>query len=183
MRQHEREPLRPEEVKQLEEACNGGIEKAIVGILLDTGLRVSELAGLTRDSVDWGRDCLIVYGKGRAAGKLMHKRRVVPLTPRARQLLQWVFEPVGPGWDQFPRAARSIKGIIQRLANRAGIKRPCSAHVLRHTFAVRCLRAGVTLPALQKLLGHESITTTGIYLNLADQDVEREFRDKITERW
>jgi integrase/recombinase XerD len=51
-------------------------------------------------------------------------------------------------------------------------------NVLRHTFAVAAVQKGISLPALQQLLGHDRLTTTEIYLNLSPEDVIREFREK-----
>jgi integrase/recombinase XerD len=68
--------------------------------------------------------------------------------------------------------------MLRRLANRAQISRPVTPHVLRHTFAVSAVQKGISLPALQRLLGHDRLTTTEIYLNLSPEDVVREFREK-----
>lgn len=51
-------------------------------------------------------------------------------------------------------------------------------HVLRHTFSVTAVQKGISLPYLQRLLGHDHLTTTQIYLNLSPEDVVREFREK-----
>ena len=51
-------------------------------------------------------------------------------------------------------------------------------HVLRHTFAVTAVQKGISLPALQRLLGHDRLTTTEVYLNLSPEEVVREFREK-----
>jgi integrase/recombinase XerD len=58
------------------------------------------------------------------------------------------------------------------------IRRPVTPHVLRHTFAVTAVQKGISLPALQRLLGHDRLTTTEIYLNLSPEDVIREFHQK-----
>jgi integrase/recombinase XerD len=50
--------------------------------------------------------------------------------------------------------------------------------VLRHTFAVTAVQKGISLPALQRLLGHDRLTTTEIYLNLSPEEMVREFREK-----
>jgi integrase/recombinase XerD len=72
----------------------------------------------------------------------------------------------------------TIQVLVKRVANRAHISRPVTPHVLRHTFAVMAVQKGISLPALQRLLGHDRLTTTEIYLNLSPEDVVREFRDK-----
>ena len=58
------------------------------------------------------------------------------------------------------------------------ISRPVSPHVLRHTFSVTAVQKGISLPALQRLLGHDHLTTTEIYLNLSPEAVLDEFQAK-----
>ncbi len=116
---------------------------------------------------------MIVYGKGGPYGSKT-KRRVIPLTDRVQPLIEGHFalhETVGIG-------ARSIQLMVKDIANRAQISRPCTPHVLRHTFSVTAVQRSISLPALQRLLGHDRLTTTEIYLNLSPEDVIREFRDK-----
>jgi integrase/recombinase XerD len=67
---------------------------------------------------------------------------------------------------------------MKRVANRARITRTVTPHVLRHTFAVAAVQKGLSLPAPQRLLGHDRPITTEIYLNLSPEDVMREFREK-----
>ena len=58
------------------------------------------------------------------------------------------------------------------------IRRPVTPHMLRHTFAVTAVQKGISLPALQRLLGHDRLTTTEMYLNLSPEEMVREFREK-----
>ena len=67
---------------------------------------------------------------------------------------------------------------LKRIANRARISRTVSPHVLRHTFAVTAIHKGISLPALQRLLGHDTLLTTEIYLNLSPEHVVEEFQQK-----
>jgi len=64
------------------------------------------------------------------------------------------------------------------VLNWAHIRQPATPHVLCHTFAVTAIQKGISLPALQRLLGHDRLTTTKIYLNLSPEEVIREFREK-----
>jgi integrase/recombinase XerD len=73
---------------------------------------------------------------------------------------------------------RTIHNIVKDVANRVRISRPVSPHVLRHTFAVAAIQKGISLPALQRLLGHDRLTTAEVYLNLPPEEVSREFREK-----
>ena len=80
--------------------------------------------------------------------------------------------------ESLGMSPRTIQRLLKRLANRASISRPVSPHVLRHTFAVTAVQKGISLPTLQRLLGHDHLTTTEIYLNLSPEDVVREFQSK-----
>jgi integrase/recombinase XerD len=157
----------------LANACQSYLEKLVVWTRLDTGLRVSELANLKKDNLDWQGHRLTIYGKGGPYGTTS-KRRIVPLTPRVQPLIEGHFalhETLGIG-------ARSMQLMIKKLANRAQISRTVTPHVLRHTFAVTTVQKGISLPVLQRLLGHDRLTTTEIYLNLSPEDVVREFQEK-----
>ncbi len=171
--QYKREPLTQDEANRLAQSCQTGQERLVVWTLLDTGLRVSELAGLSRDHIDWQTHRLTIYGRGGPFGT-KSKRRIIPLSPRIQHLIEAHFSMN----DTLGVTARTQQRLIKRMANRAGISRPVSPHVLRHTFAVTAVQKGVSLPALQRLLGHDHLATTEIYLNLSPEEVIREFREK-----
>jgi integrase/recombinase XerD len=87
---YKREPLTPDEANRLASACETHQERLIVWTLLDTGLRVSELSGLTREHIDWQNHRLMIYGKGSLYGT-QSKRRIIPLTDRIRPLIDGHF--------------------------------------------------------------------------------------------
>ena len=64
------------------------------------------------------------------------------------------------------------------MADKAGISKKVSPHVLRHTFAINCIKKGISTIALQSLLSHDRLDTTEIYLNLYPEDAIREFLNK-----
>lgn len=171
--QYKREPLTQDEANRLANACQSHEEKLVVWSLLDTGLRVAELANLNKDNVDWQNHRLMIYGKGGPYGKLS-KRRVIPLSSR----LQPVLEGHLGLHDNMNIGIRTIQRLVKQVANRAQIRRKVSPHVLRHTFAVTCIQKGISTRALQEILGHDRLTTTEIYLNLSPEDVIREFQNK-----
>jgi integrase/recombinase XerD len=171
--QFKREPLMPEEANRMASACQGAREKLVIWTLLDTGLRVAELASLKKDNIDWQGHRLMIYGKGGPYGS-KSKRRIIPLSSRIQPLIEGhfaLYETVG-------MTPRTIQLLVKRVANRAHIRRPVTPHVLRHTFSVMAIQKGISLPALQRLLGHDRLTTTEIYLNLSPEEVVREFREK-----
>ena len=174
--QYKREPLSPDEANRLAHACETPSERLVVWTLLDTGLRVGELASLTREKIDWQGGRLTIHGKGGPYGK-KSKRRVVPMTQRIRPLIEAHFSL----YEKFPVAKRTMQKLVQRVANRACISskdRKVTPHVLRHTYSVTCVQKGISLPALQRLLGHDHLTTTAIYLNLSPEHVLEEFHAK-----
>jgi integrase/recombinase XerD len=171
--QFKREPLTADEANRLANACQTHEEKLVVWTLLDTGLRVAELAHLTRDHLDWQNHRLMIYGKGGPYGS-QTKRRMIPLSARVQPLLEGHFAL----YDTFGMVPRTIQRLVKRVANRAHIRRPVTPHVLRHTFSVTAMQKGISLPALQRLLGHDRLTTTEIYLNLSPEEVMREFQQK-----
>jgi len=171
--QYKREPLSDEEANQLQAVCESFEEKLVVWTLLDTGLRIQELSHLTKANILWQEQRLMIYGKGGPYGK-QSKRRVIPLTPRVFQLLSHVFAHA----NEMPFAKRTAQRLVKKVANRAAIAKPVTPHVLRHTFAVTCLKKGINPRTLQGLLGHDRITTTEIYMNLSPEDMIREFQEK-----
>ena len=115
----------------------------------------------------------MIYGKGGPYGT-KSKRRVIPLTARIQPLIEGYFalhETVGC-------SARTIQRMLKRVANRARISRTVSPHALRHTFAVTAIQKAISLPAVQRLLGHDTLLTTEIYRNLSPEHVVEEFRQK-----
>ena len=171
--QFKREPLTQDEATRLANACATHDERVVVWTLLDTGLRVSELSGLTKENVDWQLHRLMIYGKGGPYGT-KSKRRIVPLSSRVQPLIEGHLALR----DDFGKTARTIQRLIKQVANKAKISRPVTPHVLRHTFSVTAVQKGISLPSLQRLLGHDRLTTTEIYLNLSPEEAIKEFHTK-----
>jgi integrase/recombinase XerD len=170
---HVREPLNSEEADRLAHACQSTKEKLIIWILLDTGLRVSELCHLTPDNLLWQQRSLRISGKGGPYGK-KSKKRIVPMSKRVQALL----EPYFTLHDQWFAGERQVQKIVKQIANRAQIARTVTPHVLRHTFATLALQKGISLATVQKMLGHDRLATTAIYLNLTESHVIEEFQNK-----
>ena len=172
--QYKREPLTKEQASRLEEACQTAGERMVVWVLLDTGLRVDELATLTRTQIDWQGKRLKINGKGGSFGS-KSKIRYVPLSTRARALLEAHFALN----EKFGKNKRTLQRIVKQVATRAELSKTITPHVLRHTFAVFSLQAGLSLASLMKILGHDRLETTQIYLNLSGEDAVREYLEKI----
>lgn len=138
----------------------------LVELLYGSGLRASELVGLSRQAWSRERPYLIVRGKG-------DKERLVPVSDRARRILSdWVTRlPAGSQW-LFPVRGKPMSRVrlfqlLKEAAVAAGIDPArVSPHVLRHAFATHLLEGGADLRALQSLLGHADIATTEIYTHV-----------------
>lgn len=148
----------------LRRSCKTFEEELVINVLLDTGMRVSELAYLQEENIRWQRNCISLIGKGK-------KRRIIPMSNLTRFYLTHCFSKN----TRIPLAMRTIQKYVKVVAERARIRKPVSPHVLRHTFAVTYLHKGGKLRALQAILGHSSITTTDIYLNYSGKRVIDDF--------
>ena len=168
-----REPLQAEEADRLSQACETMQEKLIVWTLLDTGLRVSELCSLTAKNIEWQQKALRITGKGGSHGK-KSKKRVVPMSRRVQVLLEHYFA-INERW---PVGIRQAQKIVKQVANRAKISHEVTPHILRHTFATLALQKNISIATVQKILGHDRLMTTAIYLNFTDTHVCDEFLAK-----
>lgn len=155
---------------------------ALVLLLADTALRVSELTHLKLDDVNLDRRILKVWGKGA-------KERVVPFGVRVQRAF-WRYvnfhrpEPASPRIKEFfltqsgqPLKKRRVEAIIKAYGEKAGIQGVrCSPHTLRHTAAVMWVRNGGDVFSLQQILGHSTLDIVRIYVNLAQCDIEAAHR-------
>ena len=136
--QYVREPLTIDESDCLSNACETTTEQLVVWTLLDTGLRVGELCGLTPRNILWHQRQLRIKGKAGSRGKRA-KVRVVPMSPRVRTLLEHHFALE----KAFPVKVRRAQDIVRAVADRAGITRDVSPHILRHNADSRIMPTGV----------------------------------------
>ena len=188
-RTEQKEPrfLNRREYQALLRACSHHPrDSAIIELFLQTGLRLAEVACLTLDDVDLpgriGRDAdavgrLHVFGKGR-------KDRWIPLNFKAcRALKTWLqarsdFDIDALFVTKFGTAMqpRAIQHAVKKYLKEAGI-RGASVHTLRHTFATHHVAQGTSLRTVQEVLGHASLKTTSIYVQLAQEAVRKELQD------
>lgn len=166
------------EIDQLIDAVDlstieGTRNRAILEILYGCGLRVSEMLHLKLSDLFLSEGFIKVDGKG-------NKQRFVPIAEITKKYLNIyinesrVHQPVTKGFEdtvflnrrgkQLTRAM--IFTIIKNLALKINLKKTISPHSLRHSFATHLLENGADLRIIQQLLGHESITTTEIYVHL-----------------
>lgn len=175
------EILTDEEIARLVKAVNpncylGARLYAIFLLLLDTGIRASELCTLTLEHTNLEGATIRVMGKGR-------KERVVPFgnsTKRALMRYVGTFRPTTDCPYLFVNEEgqsltyNALRLILLRLGQKTEITR-LHPHLLRHTFAVNYLIAGGDLMTLRLLLGHTDITTTQMYLKLSDSHIKAQY--------
>lgn len=152
---------------------DGQRNRAIIETLYGCGLRVSELINLEISKLYLDEGYVVIQGKG-------SKERLVPISEVAQeQILLYInkqrsMQTIKRGDDNIlflnKRGGRlsrvMIFYIIKRLAELAGIRHQVSPHTLRHSFATHLLEGGANLRAIQQMLGHESISTTEIYIHI-----------------
>lgn len=158
----------------------GDRDAALITFVLDTGVRVSEVAGLRMGDVDFENAVCRVVGKG-------SKERRVPVGRRARrELRRYLAQRRRPPPDAplfmaehgEPLTRWGIQKIVRRVAQRAGLQTRCSPHILRHTFARAFLTNGGDVFSLQRILGHSpaSLDITQRYVELLDEDLREVHR-------
>ena len=167
---------------------NAARNRAILWVLWDTGIRVGVLCDLRLTNFDRRQGTLIVFGKGRKERRVALGRNALRALlyylDRWRQNAEELEERGNPSEEHIFLSeggqALTIHGIemlFKRLRGRTGIKgKRVSAHIFRHTFAVRYLMLGGDIFSLQALLGHEDISTIKNYMHLNDVNVQSQKR-------
>jgi len=162
-------------------------DRAILEVLYGTGIRISELVGLSLADVDLDAALLRAFGKG-------SKERIVPLGRPARRALEDWLDPGGRPDVAPERWARrgdaeavflnargsrlSRQGgwlVVERYGRLAGLSNKLSPHVLRHSCATHMLDHGADIRAVQELLGHASISTTQVYTKVSTERLWRAY--------
>ena len=153
-------------------------DSAILELLYSTGMRVSELVACNLASLDFGSEMVRVKGKG-------NRERIVPIGQQAIKKLGAYFgereellrsrlqqgkkidkEAVFLNSRGTRLTARSVERLIAEYGRKAGIDKPVTPHVLRHSFATHLLEMGADMRSVQELLGHASLSTTQKYTHL-----------------
>lgn len=151
----------------------GERNRAIIETLYGCGLRVSELLNLKLSDLFFDEGYILVTGKG-------DKQRFVPIAPITQKYIDIYINEIRAHEDPKPeftntlflnrRGAQLTRAmiftIVRNHTQKAGIKKRISPHTFRHSFATHLLQNGADLRAIQQMLGHESITTTEVYMHV-----------------
>ncbi|MBW1987922.1 MAG: tyrosine recombinase XerC [Deltaproteobacteria bacterium] len=148
-------------------------DRAVLETLYSTGVRVAELSGMDVDDVDAAEGLVRVVGKG-------NKERVVPIGQKALDAIEEyrkALDEEGPenrdekalflNFRGGRLTVRSMARAVDKAAAGMRLMRALSPHGLRHTFATHMLDGGADLRSVQELLGHASLSTTGMYTHVS----------------
>ena len=155
-------------------------DTAILNLLYASGMRVSELVSLNLNDVDIKGGFVRCFGKG-------HKERIIPIAPRAAQVVDEYVTEVRPrlAHNQDERALflnargerltrQGLWQILKEYAKSVELE-GITPHTLRHSFATHMLSGGADLRSVQELLGHANISTTQIYTHLTTEHIRRTY--------
>tara|TARA_B110000483_G_scaffold18294_1_gene20199 strand:- start:3532 stop:4428 length:897 start_codon:yes stop_codon:yes gene_type:complete len=164
--------------------AQGHRNRAIIETLYGSGLRVSELVDLKISDLYFDENMMLINGKG-------DKQRLVPLGAFAKKFIQLYIDNVrvlnkisnedrdtlflNRNGKKLTRAM--IFTIVRQLGQVIGIEKKISPHTFRHSFATHLLENGADLRTIQTLMGHESITTTEVYMHLDTQHLSQVLKD------
>jgi site-specific recombinase XerD len=172
---HTRQYLRSDEyTKMLSLAGGNPRDYCILQVFLQTGIRVSELAHLTIEDVDFIKPAIRVWGKGNQEREIALEKRGVQalknyLAVRPESLSDVLFL----NYKGEPISERGVRKLVVKYRKNAGITKRASCHTLRHTFATYKAEKGVSPFQLQQWLGHANLNTTQIYVHLGKQNAKK----------
>ena len=163
-------------------------DRAILELLFSTGLRVSELCALNRDSINFRSGEFAIRGKGDkvrlvflsetakiALKNYLQKREDVDQALFIRNISAQGGSASGgknpAKSDDLRLTSRSVERLIKHYAAKAGLSKKVTPHTLRHSFATDLLMNGADIRSVQALLGHSNITTTQIYTHITDRQL------------
>jgi site-specific recombinase XerD len=179
-------PLSAEQVARFWRSFRSARDLALVALLLLNGLRSREALALQLEDLLFSEAQMRVHGKG-------SRVRLLPLPPETIRILQCYLKterPLTNAPEVFvclkgrargcPLKPAGLRSLFRHHRATSGVK-PANPHRFRHTFGSDMIRAGVSLPALQRLMGHAYIHTTLLYIQLTPQDVFDEYARAVAQ--
>ena len=168
-------PFEAKEIQLLREAAKDRGQRAIIEFLLSTGCRISELCGANIADVDFRNMKLDVVGKG-------NKRRTVYIDDITEMMLRRYLDErkdrspalfVSRYGERYTQ--NGVRAMLKTLAERAGVEN-VFPHRFRHTLATNLIDRGMSVQEVAKILGHENINTTMIYVYINQRAIENNYR-------
>ncbi len=156
-------------------------DRAIIELLFSTGLRVSELVSLNRDSINLDRKEFGVIGKGGKARIVFVSQRAAEWVKRYIKVREDRFKPLFIRYsrgvenenngEKMRLTARSIERIVKKYVRLSRLPVDATVHTLRHSFATDLLTNGADIRSVQEMLGHKNISTTQIYTHITNKQL------------
>lgn len=170
------------EIEELLDATNDNTnleirDALILEFLYATGIRVSELVNIKVNDIDINNQKIKITGKG-------NKDRIAFYNSKAKEKLNKYLKIARPNlvktfednlivnYKGQPITTRSIRNILNKIMEKTALNKKISPHMLRHSFATHLLNEGCDLLSVQMLLGHESLSTTGIYTHVTNDRIK-----------
>lgn len=169
------------DIEKMREQCKATRDRALLEFLLATGSRVEECSDALISNINWDNNTIRVIGKG-------NQERTLCFNIKCRYyLIKYIEERQTQGvfidslFITFRKpyrqlGIRAIQRDVKRIATDAGITYSVFPHLCRHTFTKSCIDNGVPINITQKLMGHASADTTGIYYDINDDDLKQEYK-------
>jgi len=169
------QPLAAEQVAKFWASFRTFRDLAVIGLMLLDGLRSCEVLALQLEDLKLADALLHVLGKGK-------KQRTLPLPGEILEVLQsYLLVSLKGRRRGQPMTPAGLRSLFRHHRLRSEV-RTANPHRFRHTFGADMVRAGISLPALQHLMGHSQIHTTLLYVQLAPSDVWREYARAVANR-
>ena len=177
-------PFSEEEMKHLllilEEAQVELLDKLIIEVLYQTGMRRAELCNLPLENVNFSRNEIVVIGKG-------NKERIVPISPDLSKMLKIYYlehrKPTAEAEKYFFVSSKGKKItekfvylMVTSYLSQVSLKEKKSPHILRHSFATHVLNGGAEISKVKKIMGHASLASTQVYTNANIEQLKKVFR-------
>jgi site-specific recombinase XerD len=159
------------------QAPTGHRDLCMITLMLNAGLRASEVLYLRGRDIDWTSGQLMVReGKGKKDRTLWLSEMDLDLLRAWRSRRPSAGELLFTTLHGTPVKDRDLRAMVKRRARKAGISKDVHPHMLRHTFATDLYRVTKDIRLVQKTLGHADLSTTMIYTHLVDDDVAHAMR-------
>ena len=177
-------PFSEEEMKHLllilEEAQVELLDKLIIEVLYQTGMRREELCNLPLENVNFSRNEIMVIGKG-------NKERIVPISPDLSNVLKIYYlehrKPTAEAEKYFFVSSKGKKItekfvylMVTSYLSQVSLKEKKSPHILRHSFATHVLNGGAEISKVKKIMGHASLASTQVYTNANIEQLKKVFQ-------
>ena len=177
-------PFSEEEMKHLllilEEAQVELLDKLIIEVLYQTGMRRAELCNLPLENVNFSRNEIVVIGKG-------NKERIVPISPDLSKMLKIYYlehRRATAEAEKYFFVSSKGKKITEKFVylmvtsylSQVSLKEKKSPHILRHSFATHVLNGGAEISKVKKIMGHASLASTQVYTNANIEQLKKVFR-------